>query len=145
MREVIFTHRASRPWRQADTLSLSQTQWLAVLELSVMWNFVNIRNTVITAINITDATERLRAALKYDIKSWVPSALQELVAQDKPIGMLQVESLGVEFAMRLVDLRERVRAGGTEHHHWKNYCAAFAPQVFPELVQPERHRFWDDL
>lgn len=51
----------------------------------------------------------MRIALKYDIKSWMPPALKDLMYRAAPIGVYEVERLGSDFTMKLVGLRDSLR------------------------------------
>ncbi|KAL5528371.1 hypothetical protein ACEPAF_7507 [Sanghuangporus sanghuang] len=92
-----------------EPLSLSQDEWMSVLELSHMWDFVALREQAINQLNASDlnAFRRLRISRKYDIPGWVPKAYSELVDRKEVLTDDEVEELGWVDAFAISRYREQ--------------------------------------
>ncbi|KAL5507225.1 hypothetical protein ACEPAH_6681 [Sanghuangporus vaninii] len=92
-----------------EPLSLSQDEWMSVLELSHMWSFVALREQAIKQLNAFDlnAFRRLRIARKYGIPGWVPKAYSELVDREEMLTNDEVEELGWVDAFAISRYREQ--------------------------------------
>ncbi|KAI6040610.1 hypothetical protein EDC04DRAFT_2602387 [Pisolithus marmoratus] len=95
---------------------LLTNQWVSVLKLSTMWEFANLRAAAISWLDTSDASlcrpdpvERVALATQYDIKEWLLPSLLALARRPDPIGVEEGRRLGIETALKLASVREKLK------------------------------------
>lgn len=91
---------------------LSFEDWVSVLKLSTLWNFEEARKCAINNLPFTDfehPVTRIELAMRYKVRQWYFPALQKLATQQYSFETQDVERLGLNFAMKVVELRGRVQ------------------------------------
>jgi hypothetical protein len=113
-----------RDSQQDDSLTLEE--WTSVLNLSSMWQFHAIRATAIKVMgNLSmDLVDKIVIARRYDISSWLVSALNALVQREKPIDMCEGNRLGMGWVLKVAELREGGAALSTPACTHCNYTGA---------------------
>jgi hypothetical protein len=88
--------------------SLTQEEWTSVLKLSTMWHFCKIRAAAIRHLeNLSmDPVDKIVIARTSDISAWLVPALNELARRDKPIDLSEGNRLGMEWVLKIAELRE---------------------------------------
>ncbi|RPD82635.1 hypothetical protein L226DRAFT_33001 [Lentinus tigrinus ALCF2SS1-7] len=86
------------------------TSWVAVLDLSTRWEMASVRSWALKCLKNEDCLTRLVLARKYDILEWRVPAVKELAVRASPLTPEEFHKLGVDLALRVVALRERVRS-----------------------------------
>jgi hypothetical protein len=104
----VFTSRDSQ---QHD--SLTSEEWTSVLKLSSMWQFLKIRATAIKAFESfsIDLVDKIVMARRFDISSWLIPSILELAQREKPLNLLEGKSLGMEWALKVAEVRESTTRG----------------------------------
>ncbi|KAI6140400.1 hypothetical protein BKA82DRAFT_4178869 [Pisolithus tinctorius] len=85
-------------------------QWTSVLKLSTAWSFEKLRQASIDALieSGIGAVDRVVLSQQYDIKGWLLPALNELAKRPEPITLEEANQMGVDIALKLASVRERV-------------------------------------
>ena len=52
---------------------------------------------------------RLQASRQYDIEDWFVPALRDLIGRDEPLTTEEINKLGLDFAVKVIELREKAR------------------------------------
>ena len=75
-----------------------------------MWQFHKIRATAIKAMEglAMEPIDKIVVARKFDVSPWLVPSLNELVQREKPIDLSEGNRLGLEWVLKLAQLRERV-------------------------------------
>jgi len=98
--------------------SLTMNQWASVLKLSAMWNFERIRGVAIDNLrSITETNPILAVAMakQANVDDWLVPAIEALAKRDAPISIDEVEILGIEMALKIMQVRERAINIVAEH------------------------------
>ena len=89
---------------------LSPEEWASVLKLSTMWHFQDIRERAIKALeNVTpsmDLVDKIVIARKFAVSSWLVPSLHALVQREKPLDLSEGNRLGLEWALKVAEVRE---------------------------------------
>ncbi|KIK24473.1 hypothetical protein PISMIDRAFT_410337 [Pisolithus microcarpus 441] len=85
-------------------------QWTSVLKLSATWNFERLRQGAIDALieSGIGAIDRVVLSQRYYIKNWLLPALNELARRPEPITLEEAKRMGIDVALKLASVRERV-------------------------------------
>jgi hypothetical protein len=83
--------------------------WIGVLHLASQWSFARARDDAIDALDQrVDAPEqRVLLARNYTISGWQAQALLDLACREEPMGVSDVDILGITTVLKLASLRER--------------------------------------
>ncbi|KIJ63371.1 hypothetical protein HYDPIDRAFT_156204 [Hydnomerulius pinastri MD-312] len=90
-------------------LPVGPTEWTSALKLSLLWEFTSIRDQSLVELRtlLEDPIDRILLAKEFDIEGeWLLEAMNELARRPKPLGMEDVERLGVEFVIQMAAVRE---------------------------------------
>ncbi|KAI5996619.1 hypothetical protein F5J12DRAFT_725567, partial [Pisolithus orientalis] len=94
-------------------LDLDCDQWISVLKLSAMWEFVGLRNAAIQHLDIpselVDPIDKVVLALQYNIREWLLPAFLALAKRPTPISIEEGRRIGFENALKLASVREKLR------------------------------------
>ncbi|KAI6146765.1 hypothetical protein BKA82DRAFT_145948 [Pisolithus tinctorius] len=94
-------------------LDLDCDQWISVLKLSTMWEFVGLRNAVIQHLDIpselVDPIDKVVLALQYNIREWLLPAFLALAQRPALISIEEGRRIGFENALKLASVREKLR------------------------------------
>ncbi|KAF9228861.1 hypothetical protein BS17DRAFT_724751 [Gyrodon lividus] len=85
-------------------------QWTSVLELATLWAFDHARKEAIEALAVLPITpvDKIVLATKYDIKDWMLPAINAMAQRVEPIGVEDVNRLGLDFALKIASVREQI-------------------------------------
>ncbi|KAI0724470.1 hypothetical protein C8T65DRAFT_734091 [Cerioporus squamosus] len=86
------------------------TSWVAVLDLASRWEIPAVRSWALKNLKNEECLTRLMLASKYDIVEWRAPAMRDLVVRPHPLTSEEFHKLGVELALKVVALRERIRS-----------------------------------
>ncbi|TCD60244.1 hypothetical protein EIP91_010508 [Steccherinum ochraceum] len=90
---------------------LSAPQWQSVLKLANLWDFQVTRRTAITHLQpvVAEMTpqEALVMARRHDVDKWLVDAVEVMAKRAEPMGMDDVNVIGVEDALRVANVREQ--------------------------------------
>lgn len=109
-----------------------------MLELSNMWDFKTIRETSISMLAHLplDHVDKIMLLRKYDIPEWTTDAYTALAQREKPLSLEDAERLGLDFTMKIVQVREMTRECGRCH-----YKASHSARLIAEIFKiPQKHR-----
>ncbi|KII95602.1 hypothetical protein PLICRDRAFT_34520 [Plicaturopsis crispa FD-325 SS-3] len=100
---------------------LSCEEWTSVLELATMWRFQEIRRLAIEKMDTfsMDPIQKLVLAKRLEVTQWILPAIREVAQRAEPIGIDEVNWLGVEWAFKIAAVRESDLASGS---HRCSYC-----------------------
>ncbi|KAF9041501.1 hypothetical protein BJ165DRAFT_1489376 [Panaeolus papilionaceus] len=89
--------------------TISNEEWRSALRLSTMWNFTDIRQAAITALDhsMEDPLERIVIAREFHVRKWLVDAYEQLVLGDLKIlePSRCMEALGSQALARLLYAR----------------------------------------
>jgi hypothetical protein len=91
-------------------INFSLAEWISILKLSTMWEFTGIRQYAITQmpkLGIPPARQ-INLARDYHIQEWFLPGLVAYAQQPDTITADDVDLLGWEFVLKLLQARERV-------------------------------------
>jgi hypothetical protein len=96
-----------RDSQHLDLLTLEE--WTSVLKLSSMWHFQKIRALAIKKMDgiSMDLIDKINIARRFDILTWLVPTLNALVQREKPIDLLEGNRLGMEWVLKVAEVRER--------------------------------------
>ncbi|KAG6326600.1 hypothetical protein ID866_12489 [Astraeus odoratus] len=88
----------------------SPDEWLSVIKLARMWEMDEVCKKAIKMMPYSsvnkNAVEKVRLAFQYDIDEWLVPGLNELAKRPEPVSVKDVELLGWEIALKVVEVRE---------------------------------------
>ena len=98
-----------------DDLPSSPEEWLIVIKLAHMWEFDDVLRNSIDRIQYHSVkmrpVEKVALALQYDMQEWLVLGLDELAKRPEPIGIEDVDLLGLDIALKVAAVRESLRMG----------------------------------
>jgi hypothetical protein len=96
----------SRDSQQRDPLT--SEEWVSVLKLSSLWQFHKIRAAAIKGLESlsVDLVDKIVIAKRFDISSWLVPSLSALAQREKPLTLLEGNLLGMEWALKMAEVRE---------------------------------------
>ena len=116
----------SRGHGRNPALNLSQHQWTSVLKLSTMWGFDGPRNAAIRHLDSLeppiDPIDKVVLAMQYEIKEWLLPALLKLAQRSEPISIEESRRIGLETAVKLASVREKVMLTGSSGSYCRYCC-----------------------
>lgn len=98
------------PRAYGEDVPLSETEWLAVLNLSNMWGFTRIRQAAIDKLQDRDIdlVTKIEIAHKFDIREWLYNSYLTLGKREEPLTVDEGMRLGFDFALKMAQVRERL-------------------------------------
>lgn len=101
-------------------------EWVLILKLTTMWQFRGLRYVAISTLRSHlgkgDPVRWLSLARLYDVKEWMLPSLEALARRPKAVQLEEVESLGVETAIKMAEVRESYRAcSGAGYNQYNNH------------------------
>ncbi|KAJ7188792.1 hypothetical protein C8R46DRAFT_1341462 [Mycena filopes] len=98
----------------AKTPSLFPVEWIQVLKLASLWDFVELRTFAIEQLNVyaesLDCIARIQLGRDYDVSTWIRSGYTELARRRTPITSDEASKIGFEVALQIYQLREAAAA-----------------------------------
>lgn len=91
----------------------TSSEWASILHLATRWEFESIRLLAIKFLEDLpmSSVEKIDLSRKFEIASrWTLTAYAELCARPEALTIQEGRSLGLETAMRISQLREKLRA-----------------------------------
>ncbi|KAI6131159.1 hypothetical protein EDD16DRAFT_967606 [Pisolithus croceorrhizus] len=106
-------------------------QWTSVLKLSTAWNFERLRQAAINALTESgiSTVDRVVLSQRYYIKNWLLPALNELARRPEPITLEEAQRMGIDIALKLASVRERVTVTVQTHPTAHPPYSAFGASV----------------
>ncbi|KDQ51208.1 hypothetical protein JAAARDRAFT_199247 [Jaapia argillacea MUCL 33604] len=99
-------------------------EWLSILKLSSMWNFETIRDTAIRTLSSKSSrmkpisvVDRMQLGMKYHMPMWVAWGATDLAKRLESVSVEEAKEMGVEFAIRITQVRERWHRLGCTCNH----------------------------
>jgi hypothetical protein len=93
-----------------QTPTLSKNEWVSVLKLANLWDFVEVRNLAIEQLTShagsLDCIERILFARQFDVSAWLQSGYVELARRKAFISSEEAEKIGWKTALQICELRE---------------------------------------
>ncbi|KAL1729533.1 hypothetical protein EV714DRAFT_273587 [Schizophyllum commune] len=102
--------------------------WVAVLELSTMWEFMDVRQVAIKELGALemDPVHKIVTQMRYDIeREWSLKAFDALCRRSEPLDIGEGERLGVEVLAKVAATREKLSATWTKPK--EIVCQAWTP------------------
>ena len=100
-----------------DDLPSSPEEWLIVIKLARMWEFEDVFRNSVPRLKYHSVkmrpVEKVALALHYDMQEWLVAGLDELAKRPEPIGIEDVDLLGLDVALKLAAVRESLCMGKT--------------------------------
>ncbi|KAI6094116.1 hypothetical protein EV401DRAFT_2084707 [Pisolithus croceorrhizus] len=103
----------------------------SVLKLSTAWNFERLRQAAINALTESgiSTVDRVVLSQRYYIKNWLLPALNELARRPEPITLEEAQRMGIDIALKLASVRERVTVTVQTHPTAHPPYSAFGASV----------------
>ncbi|KAH7909358.1 hypothetical protein BJ138DRAFT_1155473 [Hygrophoropsis aurantiaca] len=88
----------------------SPSDWISVLKLSTMWDFARIKTQAIGSLKslTMDPIDKICLARDYHVTEWIVPTMNDLAKRKEPIGMKDVEKIGIELGLRIAAIREGI-------------------------------------
>src|ERR1700722_591921 len=88
--------------------TLTIPEWISVLKLSTMWQFDKIRQFAIEQMSERqlDVLEKVGLARDHRVKEWLLPALNAYTRLGRPMGIEDVNRLGLDLVLKIVNIRE---------------------------------------
>ncbi|KAF8836865.1 hypothetical protein BDN67DRAFT_936189 [Paxillus ammoniavirescens] len=102
--KVLYPGPAGKP-----DLPDGYAQWTSALKLAALWEFDDARKQAIKALAVLPVppVDKAALAMQYDIKDWLLPALNALAQRPEPIGIGDVDRLGLDVALKIASVREQ--------------------------------------
>jgi len=97
--------------RNPQVPDLGLTEWVSVLKLATLWQFDEAKKIAIYNLNIHTVcipVMRIKLARTYNIPEWLMRGLSTLARQRESLSVEDVDQLGVEFSLKVAELRGKV-------------------------------------
>ncbi|KAF7362330.1 hypothetical protein MVEN_00579600 [Mycena venus] len=92
------------------TPDLDNDEWISVLKLANLWDFIEVRNLAIQQLTSyagsLGCVERILFARQYDVSAWLRSGYIELTRRKAVITSEEAAKIGWEVALQISQLRE---------------------------------------
>ncbi|KAJ7876093.1 hypothetical protein B0H14DRAFT_2501466 [Mycena olivaceomarginata] len=92
------------------TPTLSKDEWISVLKLANLWDFIEVRNLAIEQLTSyagsLDCIERILFARQFDVSAWLQSGYVELARRKAVVSAEEAGKIGWETALQICQLRE---------------------------------------
>lgn len=91
-------------------------EWISVLHLATRWEFESIRQLAIRKLEglTIDPVHKIVLSRQFDISTpWTLAAYTEVCHRSDALTVSEGRALGLETAMRIYQLREKIRSGST--------------------------------
>jgi hypothetical protein len=87
-------------------------EWISVLKLSTMWDFLEMRELAINELSLwpIDWITKIVLARQYKISQWLFAAYEGLAKRKEPISVAEAQQLGLTTVIRIVQIREESAA-----------------------------------
>jgi hypothetical protein len=105
-----------------------------------MWEFDRIRKISIARISKlpVDVVEKIAIARKYHVTEWLIPSLNEYAKLDRPISSEDVDRLGLEYLLKIVEARQsklREHFSGGICFMWETDCTEALRSVFRDEIE----------
>lgn len=107
--KVLYPMPFTRLSPSPDALPATLEEWIGILKLSKMWSFTRVQEFAIQQMEPMVAMrplDKVALAQDYGITEWLVSGLLQLARREEPIGLADVQKLGLDTALKLADIRE---------------------------------------
>ncbi|KAG6834339.1 hypothetical protein H0H93_010354 [Arthromyces matolae] len=95
---------------------LSESEWISVLKLSSLWTMIDLRERAIDSLRSLESIQKVLLARTYGISTWLHSGYVDLASRNAALSIEDAHSLGLETAVKLIDIRERRYSSHTAGH-----------------------------
>lgn len=90
---------------------VAMEQWISVLQLSTQWDMTRIRTQAIKNVRATLGSDDLPPKLlnlgqTYHVDEWVIDSITSFIKRKEPMGLNDVETIGIENILKIASLRE---------------------------------------
>ncbi|KAK7057650.1 hypothetical protein R3P38DRAFT_2759857 [Favolaschia claudopus] len=106
------------------TPDYNDDEWISVLKLSCLWNFIEMRKLAIQRLDsyaqsLLDCVQHILFARRYDVSAWLRSGYTELAQRPAPVSSEEAELIGWETALKIWHLREAAVSPKFNHQPYK--------------------------
>ncbi|KAF6761061.1 hypothetical protein DFP72DRAFT_30944 [Ephemerocybe angulata] len=128
------------------TFRLTRNEWLDILKLSTLWQFVDYRRLAIEHLKpvIQDPLELIDLAREFGISEWLVSGYKTLVEREAIIDEEVGARIGMPVASKLCILREHAEISSTAVYTSKSIKSNSGPATIP-LEGRIRAKFTEEL
>ncbi|KAM5535775.1 hypothetical protein V8D89_010589 [Ganoderma adspersum] len=95
--------------RNNTTIRSITSSWLPVLKLASLWQFSSLREKALKYLKSADCMTRLHIARQYGVDDWFLPAVRDLISREEPLTGDEIGQLGLDFAAKVIALREEAR------------------------------------
>lgn len=121
-------------------MDLTEQEWLSVLRLASMWDFLKIRQTAIEKLQARslDLITKIELAHKYEIREWLFGAYLALGKRLEPLSVGEGQRLGFDFAIKMASVREQLLRDKIAHPNAYRSQRPFIPSRTDSPRGPSR-------
>jgi hypothetical protein len=105
------------------TPTLSKDEWISVLKLANLWDFIEVRNLAIEQLTLyagsLDCIERILFAREFDVSAWLRSGYVELARRKAIISREEGGRIGWDVALQISRLRTAKKSNSDENPYEK--------------------------
>jgi len=136
--------RAMYPRTLGQEESLTASEWTSVLKLSTMWQFGELRRLAIRKMSqlTMDTVEAIFIAREYQVTEWLLPCLHSLAQRKEPLGLRDVNRLGLDYVLKMAEVRESFAVCPFQAHARCSYCHNTLGGYNGHHTRQEHH-FWD--
>ena len=88
-------------------MTLSEAQWIIVLELACRWDSESIRNHATSALlQVLASTKKITLGRRFGIKDLTYNGMLALTKRDEPLNLDEAKELALEDVLKISRLRE---------------------------------------
>ena len=91
------------------TIRRITASWLPILKLASLWQFSSLREKALKYLKSAGCMTRLHIARQYAVDDWFLPAVRDIIARDEPLTGDEIGRLGLDFAVKVIALREEAR------------------------------------
>ncbi|KAJ6631508.1 hypothetical protein B0H10DRAFT_1772697, partial [Mycena sp. CBHHK59/15] len=122
---------------------LLKEEWISVLKLATLWQFIEIRDLAIDELtrhsNALSWNEKLVLAKQYHVSAWIRSGYHDLAHRDKHMSSEEAMIIGWEAAFKIMTLREeatrlRLMPAKGRSPYWTSPSVADVEALFREEI-----------
>ena len=100
-------------------MTLSEAQWIIVLELACRWDSESIRDRATSALlQKLTAIKKIVIGRRFDIEDLTYNGMLALTKRDEPLNLGEAEELALEDVLRISRFREHYRTHMTTYSAW---------------------------
>ncbi|PIL33313.1 hypothetical protein GSI_04764 [Ganoderma sinense ZZ0214-1] len=125
----------------ASVCNWMPNSWPPVLKLASMWQFTGIREKALWYLKQSNCMTRLEVSRQHGIEDWFVPAMRDLIKRDNPLNVDEINKLGLDFAVKVIALREMARGDPRAPRQVPRFSSRFVNGGMDKWLSAYRVRF----